>query len=245
MIYINYFKTATYYYQPIDNGEWEINECGVLRNKKTKQMKKSHDNVKDVDKHQRVTIKHKQYYLSRIIAEAFVENDDTNKNIIVRHLDDNPLNNYYKNLKWGTPQENTFDAIRNGKIVYDEKRNYTSGEKHPNHKLTEKEVVDICDDLLFGVDINDISKKYSQVSRDEIVNIYQRRAWRSISKKYDKFPKQNIRSLIDPVLHQTISEYVFNHPNEKAMQICDKLNIKYDNRNKNLIRKYRKLYHFI
>ena len=39
MIYINYFKTATYYYQPIDNGEWEINECGILRNKKTKQMK--------------------------------------------------------------------------------------------------------------------------------------------------------------------------------------------------------------
>ena len=31
------------------------------------------------------------------------------------HWDDNPDNNHVSNLRWGTPQENTLDSVRNGR----------------------------------------------------------------------------------------------------------------------------------
>lgn len=43
--------------------------------------------------------------LSHLVALEFVENKD--RKPIVGHLDNNPENNYYKNLVWCTHQENT------------------------------------------------------------------------------------------------------------------------------------------
>lgn len=48
----------------------------------------------------------------RIIAKAFIPNPDNLP--VVRHLNDNPLDNRIENLAWGTQRENTNDAIRNG-----------------------------------------------------------------------------------------------------------------------------------
>lgn len=51
-----------------------------------------------------------------LMAEAFIENP--NNYPIVRHLDDNPRNNYIENLAWGTRKDNTQDSIRNGTFVF-------------------------------------------------------------------------------------------------------------------------------
>lgn len=48
----------------------------------------------------------------RLMAKAFLPN--SNNYPIVRHIDDDPDNNYVGNLAWGTYAENTQDAIRNG-----------------------------------------------------------------------------------------------------------------------------------
>lgn len=47
----------------------------------------------------------------RLVAEAFVNNP--NNYPIVRHLDDDPKNNYYKNLAWGTMADNHSDMVSN------------------------------------------------------------------------------------------------------------------------------------
>jgi hypothetical protein len=55
----------------------------------------------------------KTRYLHRLIAQAFLGDE---KDRVVRHLDDNRLNNSLENLAWGTQKANMADAIINGKL---------------------------------------------------------------------------------------------------------------------------------
>jgi len=49
----------------------------------------------------------------RMVAEAFIPNPDGLP--FVRHLNDVPNDNRVENLAWGTPSDNGYDAVRNGK----------------------------------------------------------------------------------------------------------------------------------
>lgn len=53
-----------------------------------------------------------RYLVHRLVAEAFLCNPHNYP--IVRHLDDDPKNNHYTNLAWGTAFDNRQDMIRNG-----------------------------------------------------------------------------------------------------------------------------------
>ena len=53
--------------------------------------------------------------VSRLVAEAFIPNP--NNLPLVRHLDDNPLNNHIDNLAWGTQVDNMQDCVRHGRLV--------------------------------------------------------------------------------------------------------------------------------
>lgn len=55
-----------------------------------------------------------QKRVHRLVAEAFLENDDPEHKIIVMHLDNNKTNNHISNLKWGTISENTKQAFNDG-----------------------------------------------------------------------------------------------------------------------------------
>lgn len=54
--------------------------------------------------------------IHRLVAEHFVDNPDREHLTQVDHIDCNKTNNYYKNLEWVTPLENTRRAIKNGLI---------------------------------------------------------------------------------------------------------------------------------
>ena len=217
------WKQATYNYEIIE--DYIISENGILYNVKKNEIKKSRDNVKGKDRHQRVSIKNKSYYLSRIVAEAFVPNKNPDKNKIVRHLDDDPYNNYYKNLKWGTPKENTSDAIRNGKIIYDENRTYARGELHGNRVLDTKDVKKIIKLLNKQVPLKDISKDFD-VDVDVIRHIYKGTSWRCLTENYLPFPEQkSLKKPFDPKTKNKIIKYLKKHPNAKATEITSVLNI--------------------
>ena len=53
-----------------------------------------------------------KYLVHRLVAIHFVPN--INNDPIVLHLDNNKLNTYYTNLKWGTYSENNSQAIKDG-----------------------------------------------------------------------------------------------------------------------------------
>ena len=53
--------------------------------------------------------------ISRLVAEAFIPNPDNLP--LVRHMDDNPLNNRVDNLRWGTQKDNMQDCVKHGRLV--------------------------------------------------------------------------------------------------------------------------------
>lgn len=55
----------------------------------------------------------KTFRIHRLVATYFVEKPDE-EGLIVRHLDSNPENNHFLNLKWGTYKENEEDKKLNG-----------------------------------------------------------------------------------------------------------------------------------
>lgn len=56
------------------------------------------------------------HYVHRLVAKAFIPNPDNLP--IVRHLNDNPIDNNVDNLAWGTQKDNMNDSIRNGSFKY-------------------------------------------------------------------------------------------------------------------------------
>lgn len=64
----------------------------------------------------RVRINSKWLQVSRLVALAWVKNPNPDIYDVVMHLDNNPENNYYKNLKWGTQSQNILQAYREGNL---------------------------------------------------------------------------------------------------------------------------------
>ena len=54
----------------------------------------------------------KMRFVHRLVAEAFIENDDPSKNE-VNHIDGNKRNNHVDNLEWVTRSENMIHAYNN------------------------------------------------------------------------------------------------------------------------------------
>ena len=71
--------------------------------------------------------KGKCWYLHRLVALAWIPNPENKP--YVCHKDNNPLNNHYKNLYWGTPKENAQQCIRDGRFHFNSGWNAFSDRK--------------------------------------------------------------------------------------------------------------------
>lgn len=90
---------------------------------------------------------------------------------VVRHLDDDSLNDTLENLAWGTHTENSADAIRNGST--------RPGEKHHNARLAAADVLAIRASWTDGVSIAALAAKYG-VHYQHMFRIVHRKRWRHI-----------------------------------------------------------------
>lgn len=95
-----------------------ISDCGRVWSSKSQKFLK----VKPLDKHGHLGVsmsingKHVYRYIHQLMARAFIPNP--NRMPVVRHLDDNPKNNYLDNFAWGTQKDNYEDCRRNGHVHY-------------------------------------------------------------------------------------------------------------------------------
>lgn len=101
-------------WKPVINYEndYEVSSTGFVRNVKTdKLLGNNRINKGRGSKfgYVRVNLKGRNFYLHKLVAEAFIPNPLNKK--YVDHLDGNSLNNKVSNLKWVTAKENNQNPI--------------------------------------------------------------------------------------------------------------------------------------
>lgn len=104
----------------------------------------------------------KYVYVHRLLAQLFIANPENKKEI--NHIDGNKKNNSIENLEWCSVSENAFHAYKIGlKGV---------GEKNPNSKLKDYEVVFMRAMHEDGLRVTDIFNSYKhKISWTTIYNI--------------------------------------------------------------------------
>lgn len=68
----------------------------------------------------------KRFSVHRLVAEAFIPNDNCTKNC-VNHIDNNGLNNPASNLEWCTHSENMIHAQKQGRLFNSQSKGGTKG----------------------------------------------------------------------------------------------------------------------
>ena len=106
--------------------------------------------------------------ISRLVATAYLPNP--NHLPIVMHLDNNPANDYYRNLKWGTQKQNMEDARKNGKLR-------GSSCKASRAKLSKKDLILIFKLKAKGLYYKDIAKRLG-VSVGTIGRVINKKSYR-------------------------------------------------------------------
>ena len=87
--------------------------------------------------------KHKNHYIHRLVANAFVKNNNPNAKEI-NHIDGDKSNNCPANLEWVTSSENTQHGIRTGLIPQPPGRNCMAINKETGHIITSERVSDLA-----------------------------------------------------------------------------------------------------
>lgn len=94
------------------NPNYEVSDEGLVRRVNNKNVLKGcitsgYRSVKLTFENSR----QQRFYVHRLVAMAFIPNDDKKKTI-VNHKDGNKLNNRVENLEWVTPRENNLHYYR-------------------------------------------------------------------------------------------------------------------------------------
>lgn len=100
------------------------------------------------------------------------------KKPVVKHLDNNKINNIVTNLAWDTNGNNMTEAFKDDLIPY------MKGSLNGRAKLTEDVVARICEDYENGLMPKEIISKYG-ISRQQATKIRAGFAWLHISKNYN------------------------------------------------------------
>lgn len=93
---------------------------GLWSNRKNGQWKKLKPHLNKMWNRYQCTLRdsrgiRKLCKISRLVATVYLPKPSSTK-LVIRHLDDNPLNNHVDNLRWGTQKQNMEDARKNGKL---------------------------------------------------------------------------------------------------------------------------------
>ena len=106
--------------------------------------------------------KKKNVKIHRLVAEAYIPNPENKP--LVRHLNDNRLDNRVENLAWGTNTDNMVDAIRNGKRTDLKGKNNPmygrSSFTNPNARLIKEDLLFIANLVELGYGARYIHQNY-------------------------------------------------------------------------------------
>lgn len=177
-------------FKNVKNGIYEISNYGDVRLIKTNEIlkmkianKKKHPYYavylkKDSGKKEWVLVHQLVAYCFLKIPKKYIGMD---VELVPDHLDNNGLNNYYKNLKYKTRGENVSDAFKMGYCN-------NSGENNVHAIINDEQAKQICEYLEKNVSYDDIIKKMNfpdnKKYRQLLVRIKNKNAWNHISCNY-------------------------------------------------------------
>lgn len=114
----------------------------------------------------------KTHGVARLVATIFVKNAKGKRE--VNHKNGIKHNDFYKNLEWVTPKENSQHAWDTGLS------SALKGENHPNNKLSKNDILDIRAAYNIGCfSYRDISEAYN-ITKGMVGHIIKRRTWKHI-----------------------------------------------------------------
>lgn len=172
--------------------KYESNEFGEIRDIKTKRLKYIAVN-KQGYKYTQFKVNGKIYTakIHRLVAEYFLESPseelvvkcskEHHGKVLVKHKDNDKLNNFYKNLEWCDLKNNTAQAWDDGLIPP------LRGSRNGRSVLTEDVVHELCKCFQEGMGPKEATVLFD-VSRQQASKIRAGIAWKHISSLYDIKP---------------------------------------------------------
>lgn len=114
--------------------KYQVSNMGRIRNNETGKILKSSLRSNYLSNSFMYEKTKKSYKVHRLVAKAFIFNDNPETKKWINHIDGNRMNNTVVNLEWCTPQENNEHAIKIGLRQVAKKTiiRYDPNEKSPN-----------------------------------------------------------------------------------------------------------------
>lgn len=150
--------------------------------------------------------KNKKVDIHRMVLFSFFGPPEFKKSVC-RHLDGNPLNNHFSNLKWGTYKENSQDRNRHNTMF--------RGEQVGISVLKKEDIPNIFNEFLSGLSTGQISKKY-KVTPEAISNVLNSNTWTHVQIKQED--RDNARKILKEKRERITSSIISN---EIARLICE------------------------
>ena len=119
----------------------------------------------------------KCFKVHRLVLNTFKPVEDSEQ-LQVNHINGIKDDNRLENLEWCTRSENLVHAFKTG---LEQK---PAGEKNPKYKLTEQQVIEICNKLVAKQTLQSIADEYG-VSKGTISHIRNKRTWQEITSNYN------------------------------------------------------------
>jgi hypothetical protein len=180
--------------------------------------------------------KSKQQRVHRVVAMAWLVNDDPENKIQVNHKDGNKLNNHVDNLEWCTPSQNQQHAIST------ELKN--SSYKMQNASLTEAQAHSICQLLMDGWTTKDVAVKF-EIPRSTVLKIRCGDVYKDIRSLYDiptnkkyNLSEQTVRWVCEQIINGFSDSAIADMANNKAITTIMVKKIRYKIRFKSISSEY-------
>lgn len=178
-------------FKNVINGDYLISNYGNVKEISTDRILNKYETSNKKHPYYTVMMRHTDGYKKKVLVHQLVAEFFCKKPIkeamegvelVPDHLDNNGLNNFYRNLKWKTRAQNIKDAFKMGFIDY-------RGENARDAIITNEEVEKICQLLENDISYDDIIEEMNfpdtKSYRTLLVRIKNKHAWKVISDNYN------------------------------------------------------------